>query len=349
MAAPMRRAGELAEAGRSPSEALRVLQEQARWLADVGWPLSAEESLARRREVEEGRFRAELWIGPKDEAAGMVQSQPSGPQGRSTLLFLMPGYRSAGAVRSLFERSEEIPGPPTVILRIQGPELPAVAVAPFLEPRGFRQFERFDMVYPAARALPPRAPESGVRPLRPDDEEELAALLEDAYSDWPLDPAYFGDAPGLDGARAVVRRLLNGTYGRAWPGASVVVPRGGRLAGAVLVNDHHGPLITEVMVARGARGQGLARALLAESLTALRKEGAVPRLVVTATNGRARRLYGSIGFETVPSPSELTWFHPARRGRSELTELLPSLLGTSAPPAPPGEARSGEPSRGRPG
>jgi predicted GNAT family acetyltransferase len=121
--------------------------------------------------------------------------------------------------------------------------------------------------------------------------------------------------------------LFNGTYGSSWPAASFVVERDRRIVAAVLVNDHHGPLIAEVMVARDHRRQGLAGRLLLESVTVLRGASKVPpRLVVTGVNGRARRLYASLGFEVTPLPPDSTWFHPGRRGVPELLALLPSSV-----------------------
>lgn len=321
----MARSGDLVDALTAPGETIRALEALSAWYEAQGMPGTREASDADRRAVNEGRFEGALWVGPKDEAAGLVRWRARGARCRGASVFLMPGYRNLGAVAALVERVDTVPGPTVDHLRVEGTELPPEEVARVMEPRGFRRLERFDMRFPADRPVPEAGPTpEGLRHPTADDTDRLGELLHDAYSDFPLDPILSGDEPDLAGSIAAVRSLFDGTYGRSWGSVSFVVERDGRLAAAVLVNDFMGPLIAEVMVGRSFRGHGLARALLAQSVGALRREGApVPRLVVTAVNGRARKLYSSFGFELVPLPPDSTWLNPTRRGAPEVTELLP--------------------------
>ncbi len=75
----------------------------------------------------------------------------------------------------------------------------------------------------------------------------------------------------------------------------------GRLVAATLVNELHGPLLSEVMVDPAWRRRGFARRLVARSIAAVRALALGPlRLVVTVGNDRAEPLYRSVGF--VPTP-----------------------------------------------
>jgi ribosomal protein S18 acetylase RimI-like enzyme len=326
--------GELVDAAPFPGETARLLGARSAWFADRGWASFADPVASTLERIRTRESTASLWIGPKDEAIALVIWGRRGTTGREAELFLGEGYRQPAALRALLDRVEATPGPPIVGLEILGPDRTAREMAPLLEPRGYRWVDRRDMVFPADRPLPEFAEPVGTRGVTVADADALVALFADAYQDFPVDPAFFsaGGPPDAE-VRANVGAIFDGTYGRSWSSASAGVERGGRLLAAVLVNDHRGPLIIEVAVARSARRQGLARALIVRAVRRLREEGApAPRLIVTWPNVAARTLYTSLGFELAPLPESPSWAHFGRLGRREVETFLgPPLAPAGAP------------------
>jgi GNAT superfamily N-acetyltransferase len=326
--------GELVNAAPFPSEAARLLGARSDWFADRGWAAWADPVASSLEKIRTGGTHASLWIGPKDEAIALVIWGRRGTTGREAELFLGEGYRHPAALRALLDRVESSPGPPIVRLEILGTDRTARELAPLLEPRGYRWMDRRDMVFPADRPVPDVPEPVGTRGVTAADADALAALFADAYEDFPVDPAFFsaGGSPEAE-LRANVEAVFDGTYGRPWPSASSGIERGGRLVASVLVNDHRGPLLIEVAVARSARRQGLARALIVRALRRLREEGAPPpRLIVTWPNVAARTLYASVGFVPATLPESPSWVHFGRLGRPEVEVFLgPPLASSGAP------------------
>ena len=318
-----------------PAETLRLLADRRRALLDRGWPAPSgpDPLLAAARA---GTLDGFLWIGPKDEPIGLVLWQKRSRTGRCAELHLTAEYAQLAPVTALLRAAESVPGPPIVRLALPAVAIAAEALAPRLEPEGWRWFERMEMRYPADRPIPVVDAPEGLRPLAPGDGERLTQLMGAAYADWPLDAAYFGlgEEVADEPARAVAA-LLDGTFGRPWWGAGFGVERAGRLVAATMVNDYHGPLIAEVMVEPAERRRGMARALLLRTVRALREAGAVaPRLAVTGVNDRARALYTGLGFERTPFPPDNEWVAFDRVGRPELGALLPTLLRAEPGPRP---------------
>jgi GNAT superfamily N-acetyltransferase len=322
--------GDLVDAAASPFETLRLLEVRRAELRRLGLLPDPEAEDPEPVAVREGRLAGQLFVGPQDEAAGLVLWTPLGTAGRKGELFLLPGFHFPGTFGLLLERAEATPGLPILKLEMPTLGLAPASLAPWLEPLGFRYALRLEMRFPLDRPLPP-VPSNppGLRPLTLADEARLADLLQGAYEDSPLDPALLDLGQERTGEfERAVRELLHGTYGRWWERCSFGVERGGELVAATLVNDYQGPLIAEVVCRPSCRRQGLATALLRASLEALRREGApTPRLAVTGVNTRARRLYRSLGFVEVAYPEENKWVNFPRAGRPELLSLLPSLLG----------------------
>ena len=136
------------------------------------------------------------------------------------------------------------------------------------------------------------------RPVTPKDREALAILLYAAYRGTIDDEGdSFADALGE------IEKTFRGDYGRFLPGCSFVVDDGEFLASACLVSffaPHDAPLVIFLMTRPEAQRHGLARGLLARSMSALREVG-YDRLTLIVTDGNvpAQRLYASLGFRPI--------------------------------------------------
>jgi GNAT superfamily N-acetyltransferase len=169
-----------------------------------------------------------------------------------------------------------------------------------LAPRGWRRAERFDMEFPASALLPELREDlpGQSRTATHADREPLADLMERAYAEDLVERALFvvSRHPHKD-ARRGIEELLNGELGPWISTASFVRVVDDRLVAATLVNELHGPLITQVMVYPEYRRLGFGADLLIRTLRSIRELGiGVPRLVVTAGNRPAQNLYGRLGF-----------------------------------------------------
>jgi thioredoxin-dependent peroxiredoxin len=339
------RAGEFVDANVATGETLRLLAERARVLAELGGPAPDREG-TREAEARAGRFPGELWIGPNDEAIALLRWEDRLPPGRSAELFLTTEFARPAVLRAVLAARERRGGGPLVRIDLPAVRLPAESVGRVLEPDGWRLFERLEMRFPPTAPLPEVPAPDGLRALLPGDAPRLVELLRSAYADVPLDPAFFAlGAPSEDEADRTVRELTDGTYGAPLWGASFGVERSGALVAACLVNDFHGPLLSEVMVDPDHRRRGFATAVVAHALAALRASSApVPRLAVTAMNLRARALYARLGFLPTPLPPDNVWVAFARAGRPELVDALPRRAAL-LPPSPP---RAGCRGRGGP-
>lgn len=163
------------------------------------------------------------------------------------------------------------------------------AAAP--RPGAGRRVLRVDLRREHTAPQPPADP--AARPPTAADAEALAVLFIDAYRGTIDD-----EGETLDDARAVVRQLFDGGFGTMWWPVSEVVERPHGLAAATLVTRWEGqPFVAFSITAPAWQRQGLARVGLQRAMYRLAQGGeAVLRLVVTAGNTPAERLYAQLGF-----------------------------------------------------
>ncbi len=134
-----------------------------------------------------------------------------------------------------------------------------------------------------------------VRNPEPDDLEDLAILMLDAY-------AGTIDASGeetLEDARTEIRNVFEGVYGEPLLDASYVALEDDTPVAVTLVTLYEGaPFLAFVFTGASWKGQGLAPALIQLSMNALAaREYDRLALVVTRGNEAAMRIYKRMGFE----------------------------------------------------
>jgi ribosomal protein S18 acetylase RimI-like enzyme len=309
-------AGGLTPARDVPAETVRLLEGLRTDLAAEGAAWAAEFMAEPIDKARRGELLGLVWRGPKDDGIGLAFWTAESEIGRRLSLYLADGYRSVSALdRFLDELDRAAPaGAPVVEVNDQIPGMDPADRRAVFERRGYVRVPRTDRAFPPDRALPARRPDVTTRRLRAADGEALVGLLVRAYSTNPIDRALFRQFRDLrEDARSEVKLLLGGELGPWIDAASFTVERPGGLGAATIVNEFHGALITEVVVDPEYRRRGWARALLAETLSALRAAGRSDiRLVVTKSNTSALELYRSVGFEPVEGVEGATWLHRAR-------------------------------------
>jgi GNAT superfamily N-acetyltransferase len=133
-----------------------------------------------------------------------------------------------------------------------------------------------------------------IRPVRPDDEAQLATLLEDHEHHYG-DPVRPGS--GAEGAAFLVK---GGTL-------CLVADEAGTLAGFAILNPYfpamgltHGLFLKELYVAASARSKGVGEKLI-EAIRALAKERGDTRVIWTTgvDNTGAQRLYDRLGVRRI--------------------------------------------------
>jgi ribosomal protein S18 acetylase RimI-like enzyme len=309
----MGRVGSIVDAARSPSEALRLLDESESALdpSDPLTPWVREGNQRFREQIRDGGLRGALWIGPKDEAAALALWSENPESGRNLAVALGDGFRTPETL-ARFVRAVEAGAP---VRSLCGPiaGLSDADVGKALAPMGFTAVERMDMVFPATAPVPavPEVEGFPSRPISREDQPRVARLMERAYRD-TVDRWLF--ARTLDDAfgAAAAAEVLGTAVGTWRPDASFGIEVRGSLVAATLVNELDGALLSEVMVDPDWRRRGLARRLIARSIGAVRALGLGPlRLVVTIGNDRAEPLYRSLGFEATPIRGSL-WLRVPR-------------------------------------
>ena len=135
--------------------------------------------------------------------------------------------------------------------------------------------------------------DAGVRAPVAADAPALAALMLAAYRG-TIDDEGETPAETLD----VVQRLFASEFGTMLWNISEVTERDGRLVAATMCTVWEGrPFVAFMVTAPEFKGRGLARAGLMRAINRLAAAGdPVLRLVVTAGNTPAERLYGTLGF-----------------------------------------------------
>lgn len=143
----------------------------------------------------------------------------------------------------------------------------------------------------------PAAPSSEwdhlARAPRAEDAEQLAVLMYTSYRGTIDD-----SGETLDDARGEVQKLLTDQFGRFDGARSVVYEMDGALGAAtILTRWRDAPFVAFSMTAPEWKRRGLARAGLVRAMRALADDGEREvRLLVTAGNVGAERLYASLGF-----------------------------------------------------
>ena len=124
----------------------------------------------------------------------------------------------------------------------------------------------------------------------------LAALMIDSYTD-TID--YDGET--LEDALGEIQSYFNGASGEPLLDASWLCFDGETLASAILISLWEGhPLVAYVMTAAAYKGQGLGRALLAQSLKTLQAQGhSQIRAVITEGNTPSETIFKKIGFQRI--------------------------------------------------
>lgn len=137
---------------------------------------------------------------------------------------------------------------------------------------------------------------AGLRRVRPDDVDALAALMLDAYRGTADDAG-----ESLDDARLEVAKTFAGAYGSFDADCSCVLVQHGLALSATLVTHWRGrPLIAFTFTRAGFKRRGLARQCMTAAMTALQAAGEDEvDLVVTLANAPAVALYRSLGFQDV--------------------------------------------------
>lgn len=135
-----------------------------------------------------------------------------------------------------------------------------------------------------------------IRTALPDDAEELARLMLDAYVG-----AIDYDNETLEDARKEIGGYLAGGYGEPLLENSWVCAAPDGLAAACLVADWQGaPMVAFVMTRARWKGLGIAQALLQCSLVSLMSQG-YDQVIAFITNGNtpSERLFARAGFSRV--------------------------------------------------
>jgi GNAT superfamily N-acetyltransferase len=154
------------------------------------------------------------------------------------------------------------------------------------------------MRLPLDRDLPPsRELLLDVRHPAPDDTEELARLMLDAF----VDTIDYDPGDDIDTARRQVAMTFAGDYGVLLTDASFIALDGNEALSASIITRYMGaPFVAFSMTRSDRKGRGLAGALLVKSVRALAEAGEHHiDLEVTVGNEPADHLYRSLGFEVV--------------------------------------------------
>ena len=249
---------------------------------------------------------------------GVAIWEPPTPVGLFVhVLYFEPSSADPATYRTALAAIEAAAGPVAFVLRsLAG--IPKEAETELMRSLGYAPYGRTEMRYPESAPVPEVDRPEGVefRPPRESDAAPLAELHQRAYAGG-LDRYLFLTDP--DPRRDSERHIAEVTGGRHGPllvAGSVVAESRGKVIGACLVvRASYGPLIVDVMVAPEEQGRGLARAMVAASVRALRSSGeSVIALNVTEGNVAAVRAYERVGFVRTIGP-QWSWF---ARGRVEV-------------------------------
>ncbi len=257
------------------------------------------------------------------EPVGLALWEPPTPVGLFVhVLYLEPGRARPERYRIALAAIEAAAGPVSFVLRrLAG--LPRESEAALMSSLGFASYGRSEMRYTGSRDPPAFPLPAGVVLRRPrdDDGERLARLHQAAYAGGLDRYLFLADPdPARDSERSIAE-VIGGRHGPFLPSVSVVAAAAdSAVVGACLVvRAGHGPLIVDVMVEPSRRGAGLARAMVADSVRALRAAGE-PSVALNVTEGNvpAVRTYETVGFARSIGP-QWSWYSrdrlPVEAGR----------------------------------
>jgi ribosomal protein S18 acetylase RimI-like enzyme len=314
----------LTPASREP-EAVRRLMVEFVAAADVdvpSWSRAAAKQIDDR--VRSGAL-TDLWLWgmARGPPIGLIWTEIVPAVGRKLHWFLSPADATPSSIERLLRDTVDLaaPGEPVISILDWVPGLAPEMWRPLLERRGWQLVTRVDLFFPAAASIPTFDPPTGaaILPATHADRAELVDLMGSAYSADLRERALFmvSRDPRVDAERGIAE-LLDGALGEWVASASFVARFDGRLAGAILVNLFHGPLITQVMVDPAFRRGGVGSALLTQCIAAVRAKGlGVPRLVVTDSNLPAVRTYRRFGFIEDPGTRGGVWLDLRALGEGE--------------------------------
>lgn len=147
----------------------------------------------------------------------------------------------------------------------------------------------------------PATPVHGLRPVTPDDAEELKDAFLDSFRFAPEYAAY-----DMKGFRAKAAEFVRGFFGDvrgSWSPASSVVVRGGRIAAAALIKDRSPkqPLLDCLFVRPAYFRKGLATAVTARSVHELSTVGFTTlRSYAMLANETSIAWHNAFGFRELP-------------------------------------------------
>jgi ribosomal protein S18 acetylase RimI-like enzyme len=178
---------------------------------------------------------------------------------------------------------------------------------------GFRSFRRLFMECELAAdgtAAPQLAPGFTMRPWQESDFQNAGSLIARAY-EGHIDARINDQYRSLAGSQRFLHNIIHFPGCGVFDGdASRVVEQRGMLAGLLLCSRVRADVahVTQACVAPGARGLGLASAMLRSAMGDLRARGLGRiSLTVTAGNANAESLYARLGFRERHSFDALVW------------------------------------------
>jgi ribosomal protein S18 acetylase RimI-like enzyme len=243
-----------------------------------------------------------------------VWQEPVGVGATLDLLYLADPLASPERYGELLTLAERSCGP---VAFVSGPlaGLDPHFEAVLMQGLGYAPFGRSEMRL-AHEPAPRPARENArlhLRPMELRDEPQLGELHARAYRGRLDRYLFWNDADdATDGAKHT-SDLLSGRWGLRVELGSWVGEEDGQLVGAVLsVRTDLGVLIADVMVDPARQGQGIGRAVLLASLSAMTAGGEGPVFLnVTEGNLPAIRLYESVGFVRSLGPTH-DWYNTRR-------------------------------------
>lgn len=278
--------------------------EADRWSRALHW-----DTAGMWREVERGRVRGTVHGCLAIDAAGAVAGW--------TFYILHDGILQIGGLRAASPEATSflLDAVWTSDLARQAREITLFAftdapdVERLLRARGLTcdWYEYLHLQWPAGRVLSDPAsggshgPPSTMRPWRPSDVRETAALLSRAYPDFDAARPFARGGRPEEWVEYVTHLVGTGAVGAVIPSACLVVEgTPNRMAGVVLTTrlaptTAH---IAQIAVDVDARKAGAGQSLIAAAVEAGRAAGCDRlTLLVSASNGPARRLYIRMGFD----------------------------------------------------
>lgn len=310
-----------------PSEASRLLGEFEGEASDLGLEWARARVESSRTRLREDWLLGALWIGPKDEAVGLITWREIPQVGRAIeLIHLSEGYRSTNALSKVLDlvgsaaHGSPLFSSPDTLLGLDW----SAQASPWGS-RGFHYFSRTALS--RSTSIPvlvrPELAAGRLRPLARSDEEGLLRLLASSYHGH-VDRIHAMHGDELEDARLNLSDIFSGRYGPLLLAASWVIEEQGHLLGASLITDHGPvPLLADLAVDPANRRQGLGELLVESSLESLRELRFTElTLTVTLQNFGATSLYRKLGFVPVDAAEEGLWARP-------------DLVGVAWPPKAP--------------